>query len=136
MAIYCLFLQKSNVFRRLAAFVLNMSECFNQKSTRATCRVIHLVAKLRVYQSTTNFTICLGVKYSPKSVPILTEFFRKYSNASPLTSESASSSFNADSLSTIFLRLSGLLISKCLWNTSLLWLYSLTSFGRMTLLIY
>src|SRR5260363_19666 len=50
MAIYCLFLQKSNVFRRLAAFVLNMSECFNQKSTRATCRVIHLVAKLRVYQ--------------------------------------------------------------------------------------
>src|SRR5260364_216710 len=104
MAIYCLFLQKSNVFRRLAAFVLNMSECFNQKSTRATCRVIHLVAKLRVYSK--KYQICLGVKYSPKSVPILTEFFRKYSNASPLTSESASSSFNADSLSTIFLRLS------------------------------
>src|SRR5260363_56791 len=129
MAIYCLFLQKSNVFRRLAAFVLNMSECFNQKSTRATCRVIHLVAKLRVYQ----------INYQLHNMPrreILTEFFRKYSNASPLTSESASSSFNADSLSTIFLRLSGLLISKCLWNTSLLWLYSLTSFGRMTLLIY
>src|SRR5260364_321884 len=112
MAIYCLFLQKSNVFRRLAAFVLNMSECFNQKSTRATCRVIHLVAKLRVYQ----------INYQLHNMPrraILTEFFRKYSNASPLTSESASSSFNADSLSTIFLRLSGLLISKCLWNTSL-----------------
>src|SRR5260364_156603 len=117
MAIYCLFLQKSNVFRRLAAFVLNMSECFNQKSTRATCRVIHLVAKLRVYQ----------INYQLHNMPrreILTKIstntdgvFQKILERISFNIRVGIKQFNADSLSTIFLRLSGLLISKCLWNT-------------------
>src|SRR5260363_405218 len=74
-------------------------------------------------KSPTNFTICLGVKYSPKSVQILTAYFRKCANASPLTSESASSSWKTDGWSTVVRRLAGLFISKCHWNTSLRGLY-------------
>ena len=59
-----------------------------------------------------------GVKYSPRSFPTVTECLRKYSNASPFTSDSASSRDSFDSIPTTALSVSGLAMARRLWNTS------------------
>lgn len=71
-----------------------------------------------------DFTICLGVKYSPKSFSVEVVCARKYSKASPLTSLSIVDNTRGSSLSIIPKSVFGFLIKSGV-KTSPLYFYEI-----------